>query len=446
MKTFVDAIRKAERVSTKEAKFKALGNLSEVGKRLMVEMFSPYRVFGVKKYKEPKAYDAQDADPQIFLTLLDQLHSRELTGNAARDAVTRVLSYYTEETAEILKRVLNKDPKAGFSQTSINKIYKGLVPTFDVMLAQKKEDDTVIEYPCIAEVKYDGQRTIAIVENGVVSYHGRSGKVSFQWEGLFDDELVMLSKDVGDDIIVDSEVMGDTFLETINAKSEDNIAAKEKLKMYAFDIMTLTEWKTHNAFLRQEARSSSLEIILDNKKYSKLIKSTSRICNNPKELDVFYKEVTSAGGEGLIIKTLNGKYEWKRSKNWLKYKPVIDVDLKIVGIYEGRDGTKNTDKMGGFTLEGYDENGKFIQTNAGSIKLGNDTVMGKYIEQLAKKAGVDLSSVSNDEFFRGYVWDNKEEFMGRTVQLEAQEISEVDGKYSLRFPVVVAFRDDKNDE
>lgn len=453
MKTFVDAVRKAERVSTKEAKFKALGSLSEVGKRLMVETFSPYRVFGVKKYKQPKAYDAQDADPQSFLTLLDQLHSRELTGNAARDMVTRVLSYYTEETAEILKRVLNKDPKAGFSETSINKIYPGLVPTFDVMLAQKKEEDTLIGYPCIAEVKYDGQRTIAIVENGAVSYHSRSGKVSFQWEGLFDDELIMLSKDVGDDIVVDSEVMGDTFLETINAKSEDNIAAKEKLKMYAFDIMTLSEWKNKKCELTQQRRSEYLKTLLSDLHCKKIVKSSSRVCNNVEELTAFFNKVTSAGGEGLIIKTLNGKYEWKRSKNWLKFKPVLrlDFDLTIVDIYEGRDDTKNTGKMGGFSVEGYDENGRFIKSNAGCIKLGKNTVMGGYVEQLAKKAGVVLKSaltedefsVSFDEFFRSYVWEHKEEFMGRTVQLEAQEISEVDGKFSLRFPVITMFRDDK---
>lgn len=443
MKSFVEAVTKAEKYSTKEGKIKALSNLTEDGKRLMVEALSPYRVFGVKKYKEPKAYDASDAQPEMFFELLDKLHSRELTGNAARDMVTRVLSNYTEETAKILKRVLNKDLKAGFSETTLNKIYPNLVPTFDVMLAQKKEDDTVIKYPCIAEVKYDGQRTVSIIENEKVSYHARSGKVSFQWEGLFDDELIMLSQDIGDDIVVDSEVMGDTFIETINAKSEDNIAAKEKLKMYAFDIMNLREWKAKNASLNQESRSTCLEILLSDTKFDKLVKSKSRICHNEKELDDFYKEVIAAGGEGLIIKTMDGKYEWKRSKNWSKYKPVIDVDLKIVGVYEGKDGTKNTGKMGGFNLEGYDENGKFIQTNAGSIKLGSNTVMGKYIEQLAKKAGVDLSLVSNDEFFRGYVWDNKKEFMGRTVQLEAQEISEVDGKFSLRFPVVIMFRDDK---
>ena len=416
MKTFVEAVRKAERVSTKEAKFKALGNLSDVGKRLMVEMFSPYRVFGIKKYKEPKAYDAQDANPEIFLNLLDQLHSRELTGNAARDAVTRVLSYYTEETAEILKRVLNKDPRGGFSETTVNKIYKGLVPTFDVMLAQKKEEDTPIDYPCIAEVKYDGQRTIAIVENGVVSYHGRSGKVSFQWEGLFDDELVMLAKDVGDDIIVDSEVMGDTFIETINAKSEDNVSAKEKLKMYAFDVMTLTEWKTHNAFLCQEARSKQLEILLANTKFHKLVKSTSRVCNSAKELDDFYKKVTSEGGEGLIIKTMNGKYEWKRSKNWLKYKPVYTYDGVITGFYLGRPGSKYENTLGGVLIEGDDENGHHFKTAVGS----------------------GFSDEERDE-----IWQNQNSYMGKMIEVEAQELSKSGDEYSLRFPVFKMWRDDK---
>lgn len=416
MKSFVDAVTKAEKYSTKEGKFKALSNLTENGKRLMVEALSPYRVFGIKKYKEPKAYDVSDASPEMFFELLNKLHSRELTGNAARDMVTYVLSNYTEETAKILKRVLNKDLKIGASETSLNKIYPNLVPVFNVMLAQKKDDDTVIKYPCLSETKYDGQRTIAIVEDQNVTYYGRSGKVSFQWEGLFDKELIKMRNNVGGNIIVDGEVMGDNFLETMNAKSEDNVNAKEKLKFFAFDIMLLEEWKAQKSNQAQCHRSTNLEYIIKDLKLEKVKKSEWRICNDEKELDAFYKDVVNANGEGLIIKDLDGKYEWKRSKNWIKYKPVYTYDGIITGFYTGKSDSKYEHTLGGIEIVGEDENGNKFKSSVGS----------GFSDELRDK-----------------IWNNQKSYIGQMIEVEAQEISQSNGEYSLRFPVFVRFRDDK---
>jgi ATP-dependent DNA ligase len=416
MKSFVDAIINAEKYSTKEGKFKALSNLSDVGKRLMVEALSPYRVFGVKKYKEPKVYDTSDASPEMFFELLDMLHSRQLTGNAARDMVTRILSNYTEETAKILKRVLNKDLKAGFSETTLNKIYPNLIPTFDVMLAQKKEDDTEIFYPCIAEVKYDGQRTIAIIEKNNVTYYGRSGKISFQWEGLFDNELIKMRNHLNEDIVVDGEVMGDSYIETMNAKSEDNILAKEKLKFFAFDIMTLKEWKSEISNKTQINRSKELENLINQLKLEKVKKSEWLICDTPKDLNNFYENVVNNGGEGLIIKDLNGKYEWKRSKLWLKYKPVYTYDGIITGFYPGKLNSKYENTLGGIEIEGEDENGRKFKSSVGS----------------------GFSDELRDE-----IWNNQKSYLGKMVEVEAQEISQSNNEYSLRFPVFKCFRNDK---
>lgn len=352
----------------------------------------------------------------MFFELLDKLHSRELTGNAARDMVTYVLSNYTEETAKILKRVLNKDLKIGASETSLNKIYPNLVPVFDVMLAQKKDDDTIIKYPCLSEIKYDGQRTIAIIEGQNVTYHGRSGKVSFQWEGLFDKELIKMRNSVGDDIVVDGEVMGDNFLETMNAKSEDNINAKEKLKFFAFDILTLEEWKAKKSCQTQQHRSMCLEYLIRNLKLEKVKKSEWRICNNEKELDIFYKEVINVGGEGLIIKDLDGKYEWKRSKLWMKYKPVYTYDGIVTSFYAGKLGSKYEHTLGGIEIVGEDENGRKFKSSVGS----------------------GFSDELRDE-----IWNNQKSYMGQMVEVEAQEISQSNGEYSLRFPVFVRWRNDK---
>lgn len=48
MKTFTNAIKAVEKVTTKKEKIQALQGLSLLGKRLMVEALSPYRVFGIR--------------------------------------------------------------------------------------------------------------------------------------------------------------------------------------------------------------------------------------------------------------------------------------------------------------------------------------------------------------------------------------------------------------
>ena len=449
VKSFVTAIKAAESTTKKEPKVQALSLLDDIGQRLVHEALNPYRVFGVKKYPKPKAYAAEDGSITPFLDLMDDLHERELTGNAARDKITAVLSSFTEDTATYLARVLNKDLKAGFSETTVNKIFAGLVPVFDVMLASKVDAKYKWPFPIQAEYKMDGTRLIAITENGITSYFSRSGKPSDFCNGLFDEELADLEKYVGQPIVVDGEALGDNFTETLNAKSSDNDAAKAKLRFFAFDYMTLDEWKAQQGTKVQKTRTAELKNMIEIRGYKKIVKSKTLLCHNMDEVTAFYRQALDDHFEGLILKDPEALYEWGRSKAWYKWKPVFDFDLKVVGIYEGREGTKNEGRMGGFELEGTDENGNFIRTNCGSLQVGKKGEwLDTYIAKLAAEEGVDLNEVSNDEFFRTYVWKNKEKFIGRTAQVEAQELSksEASEDYSLRFPVLVMFRDDRKED
>lgn len=416
MKTFVQAISTAERFSTKKEKFAALEGMDKDGQRLVAEALDPYRVFGVKKYDWPKHFCLKDAEFKHFFELLNKLHSRELTGNAARVAVNGVLSLYTEKTAKYLARVLNKDLDCGANESTFNKIYPGLVPTFSVMLASKVDEKYKWEFPCIAEAKYDGTRLIAVVDDGVVEYFSRSGKPSDFCNGLFDDELIKLSKHCKCNIVVDGEALASNFTETLNAKGSKGDEAKNNLRFYVFDIMTLAEWKSQNPLYQQVDRSNILEKLVKELKLQKIVKSKHRDINDLKEAKAFYEEMLAEGYEGLIIKKNNGLYEFDRSKNWAKWKPVLDFDLKIVGVFEGKG--RLAGSLGGFYLHGKDENGNVIETSVGS----------------------GFSDEQRDEF-----WKNQKKYVGKIAMLEAQEMSKSKNSetYSLRFPVFVKIRTDK---
>lgn len=466
-KSFADAILTAEQVSTKVEKHAALSGLDRDGVRLLLETEDPYRVFGIRKWDKPVAYANFDISFLAFFNLLDELCNRTLTGNAAKVAVTATLGRYTERTASILERVLKKDLKCGANTNTFEKVYPQLkIPGFELMLCEKIEHTKNAkgeivypkykwQFPCLGEVKYDGMRLIAKVRNGEVEYLSRSGKSADQWNGLFDDELVKLEKAIGCPIIVDGEALADGGMGA-TAKAKGSKGDKSGMKFYAFDWMTLAQWDAQSCSVSQADRSNSLELLIKKLGLTTIVKSTYRILKNLAEAQAFYAEVTELGiagqDEGLIIKYLSGKYEWnnkKRTVTWSKWKPVIDVDVKIVGVYEGVKGTKNEGRLGGFHVEGEDENGNKIKSRCGGIKVSHKNFKA-WLVKFAKTNKIDIdaifaSGVSKDEFFRTYAWKNQDKFIGETCTIECQELSlaENSDTYALRFPFFTCLRDDK---
>jgi ATP-dependent DNA ligase len=311
------------------------------------------------------------------------------------------------------------------------------------------------QFPCIGEVKYDGMRLIAKVNNGNVEYLSRSGKPADQWDGLFDADLIALAQKIGQPIIVDGEALADGGMGA-TSKAKGSKGDKSGMKFYAFDIMTLDQWNAQSCPIDQITRSSQLDLLIKMLNLKTIVKSTHKILNNLKEAQAFYSEVTELGvagqDEGLIIKRINGMYVWnnnKRTDTWSKWKPTIDVDVKIVGCYAGREHTKNENRLGGFFVEGEDENGNKIVSRCGGIKVSHKKYKA-WMTKFAKVNKINLdaiyeSGVSKDEFFRTFAWNNQDLFVGETCTVECQELSMADNSdtFSLRFPFFTCLRDDK---
>ena len=65
--------------------------------------------------------------------ILNKLSSREVTGDAARNFIVEYITNLSPQHAEIVKRVIKKDLRAGFSDSTINKVWKGLIPDYAYM-------------------------------------------------------------------------------------------------------------------------------------------------------------------------------------------------------------------------------------------------------------------------------------------------------------------------
>jgi hypothetical protein len=72
------------------------------------------------------------------------------------------------------------------------------------------------------------------------------------------------------------------------------------------------------------------------------------------QLERYAKDQVNAGFEGIMIKNVDAPYECKRNTFWMKFKPVYDYDLTVIGIEEGTG--KNKGRMGALVCEGIDDN------------------------------------------------------------------------------------------
>lgn len=410
-----------------------LSQFDEYAHKLCYLALSAYEVFHLKKFTPKAQFAVEDASPELVIEVLRKLVAREITGNAARDAWADVLTQYTKPTAEILNRVLDKNLRAGFSADTYNEIWpERKIPTFEVMLADvcktPEEYFDRIPYPAWAAIKYDGQRTIAMVTKDGVEYRSRSGKPASHLNGLFDKELMLMHSYLGSDFVADGETDGANFTETQNAKKEGNDEAKANLKLRLFAIIPMVDWLNQKTEITMDKNLENCMNVLnavsskwdDNDGPRKIILEEGKIVNNyDEQVEYCNHVIDNLKQEGLIVKTLNKPYVWERSYTWVKVKRMYPADLAIVGFYSGKKNTRLANTLGGVIAAGYLDDGRFVVTDVGS----------GFSDELRTK-----------------IWNNKVDYLGAVIEVQYQEVtrakdSDVD---SLRFGVFKHFRDDKN--
>jgi DNA ligase-1 len=401
----------------------ALAKLDEEGRELMKLTLNPYIVLGVKKYDRPSAYAAADFDISHFMDVCKDLANRTLTGNAARAAVTEALGRYTKETSTYLERVLDKDPRAGFSDETYNKVWKDdPVPVFSVMLADKCEDtddfEKYVTFPCQGDFKYDGQRTICFVRDGVpVEYRARSGKESEHINGLFDEDLLKIRAEIGYDFVMDGEAFASDFTETINAKRSGNDTAKANLRLRAFFMMPFPDWIAQKTSITMRENRAVLTTLL--KGCTKVILSDGRDVKDYHDMTDYCNEAIDIHKvEGLILKDWDAFYTWDRSFSWTKVKRFYDVDARFVSFYSGRPKSRLADTVGGANCVAFLESGERVEFRVGS--------------GFSDKQRADMKA-------------NPEKWLAQTHVIKYQDVSRSKSKAvaSLRFCTYEHSRDDK---
>jgi len=383
--------------------------------------YNPFFTYNIKQVPETEGLEFKENPWVAFWGLCESLRTRAITGNAAKEAVELMSQKFDSDQWNMLaRRVLIKDLRCGITSKTINKIVgnsEWKIPVFEVQLAtDSKGHPKKLVGEVMIEPKLDGVRTIAILTKDNVQLFSRNGKLFNNFPQI-EKELLQLCPTTTQrgGVVIDGEITGKSFQELMRgATRKDHVAADSVFNV--FDIMSLVEFKQGYSNRRQKDRLLALESVVNRVQMTNVVMVKGKQINLDNEQDHKFMEqyandCVAEGYEGIMIKKLDAPYECKRSTFWMKWKPVITVDLEVVDIEEGTG--RNAGRLGALVCEGVDDN-RTIRVNVGS----------------------GLSDSDRDNF-----WTRKDSLVGYIVEVKADAVTQnQDGTYSLRFPRFERFR------
>ena len=378
-------------------------------------VFNPYIVNGISKGKLAKKFESL---PEIELSCKEVLETVAAMRTGNDEAIKIVKGFMSKLNAKqkgLFARVVNKDLPLGIGVLTINKVMRDLIPTFNVMLAAKYEDniDYVEGKEFTLTKKIDGSRIVMLKDEGVVKFYTRAGQ---PYEGLI--ELENDAKNLPDNIMLDGELTlmnvdgldsAEQYKKTMMITRRNGI--KMGVKMLVFDAMSVTDFYLENCPTPYSDRRNLLQNISQSSQLTFfevlpiLYQGRDRT-----QIERVLNEQIANGEEGIMLNLNDGLYAFNRTKELLKVKRMHDVDLEVIRLDSGSN--SNKDRLGAF----------IVSYKGHEVRVGS---------------GIDKET-------REQVWANPDEYIGQVIKVQYfEETSNQQGGVSLRFPVFLGFRDDK---
>ena len=375
-----------------------------------------YTLDSFKKYKiSEKTFETygclQSSYSDIF-TLLDVLSANNINDNLKNEAVGFVNSA-DEKLQDLFKCMLIKDLRIGIAEKGINKVFKDLIPTFACMLSESifknNNMQRVQGKEFIITQKLDGNRILGVKANGKTTFYTRQGK---EIDGLV--ELEEDFKLFPDNMVLDGEIL----LENKNNLNSDELfretmkecrkkGTKHGLYFNAFDLVTLDGFGKGIDTTPCAQRKENLHNLIETNNFTHIVEVPILYKGRDLDkIDEYLQLAISKGQEGCMVNLCEAPYEGKRVKTQLKVKAMNEIDLRVVGVFEGEGNFKHT--LGGITVAFEHEGGNY------TVGVG--------------------SGFSKED--RELYWAHPELIVRKIARIQYFEVSKnTDGGYSLRFPV-----------
>lgn len=295
-----------------------------------------------------------------------------------------------------------------------------------------------LNYPLFSSTKLDGIRCIMykgeILSRSLKQIQNKQIRTKLE-------PIRKYSKD--NNLILDGEIYGigmsfqaiTSFVMTQDFEDKKSIKKYGKvmeipkeLKFYCFDAVKDDNFD--QPFSQRIAECSNLENI-----FPEIVKYVEQISvYSEKEVNDYFEEVIEQGFEGLILKSIDGRYKCGRGtlneSLIFKVKPFLDFDAEVIGLVQSTevntDAEKKTNEMGR-SVTSKRQNDRHVIDKASCFKVLYE----------GKEVKVVIALPDED---KKYIWNNPEEFIGRMIQYKGMMVG---AKDLPRHPTFQRYRDDK---
>lgn len=404
-----------------------------LGKQVLVACYDPFVTYGIAKVPDrtSPSPDGCGIGHDGFM-LLEDMAKRYVTGNLMKARVEDYINDMSARSAELFRRILTKDMRAGFTDGTINRVAPGTVVEFAYMRCSLPKDAKFDKFQwakgCFSQVKADGMfANLNTYSDGTVSLHSRQGtpfpvghpdlEELYNWAS---NTLSPGTQSHGELLVQDA--MGKTLPRQIGNGMLNKVAQGGRLEeghriTYSiWDQIPLTvavpKGKCDTPYVDRltaiihqlKAKPSGIPISL----------IETRVVGSLREAYKHSAECTRRGLEGTIIKNRTATWKDSTSKEQIKLKLEVEVDLKITGFTEGKG--KNASTFGAISCATSDD-------------------------LLKVDAGTGITDKMREE-----INARREELLGSVITIKINDVlypSASNDFHSAFLPVVIELRNDK---
>ncbi len=310
-------------------------------KKILERVYSTFETFGVTSKTILKYSPRSNGRSSLYTTtyqLLDDLAARRLSGHEALEMVWAFIEANPEHENLILL-ILDRNLETRANAKLINKVWPGLIRTYDVALAEDIEEIPRGNLPnfeidrWFASRKLDGLRNISEIIGDVTSFFSRRGK-EFTSLGVLAGAIWANLSDTTPNLVLDGEIciVDDDGIEDFNAavsevKTKDHTV--QNPRYYIFDILSIEDFRSKTSVISFWDRQRWLRSVVSENPFMRIVPQT--LIKDQAHFDELFREAVEKGWEGLILRK-DVSYLGKRSTDMLKRKACIDDEYEVIRV------------------------------------------------------------------------------------------------------------------
>lgn len=410
-KNFIEEMNKTNSTLDKKEVLKKFPEMKE----MLEVVYNPFKMYYVSSANLKKnASLTSHITAYIIFELLDMLEKRTITGHEAIGTVN-VFIYNNKQYEDIIYKIIDKDLECRIGDKIINDIYPGLIPTFEVALANSYEDVKnkvdLVKENYYSSHKLDGCRCITVIDkSGDIKFYSRQGN-EFETLGVLRKEIETMNLK---NVVLDGEIC------VLDSNGNEDFQGIMKLiRKKDFDIPNprylVFDQIKYDDFFKQGSdtilseRLEYLKRTLNRYKGTMIEVLPQTKIESMEQFVELNKEAEDKNWEGLILRK-DTSYKGKRSNDLLKCKKMMDEEYKVIDV----------------------EFGPFRVIESG-VEKTIETLSNVIIEHKGNRVSVGS----------GFTIDQRKEFYNNpslikdmiiTVKYFEETLNQ-NGSYSLRFPI-----------